>query len=331
MMLRLTRPMKLRLTLAILAFAFGLVSADDPRIRLVTWNVADNSKMAGGFDDAAIDRVLGLGEGQLSDLYAIGLQEQCWQCNEQDMMDIPNKFLRRLNQHGQFVVVGIEGTRESMWCEWGCLIGTHGSTFVLVLAREALVKEANGVAYMRLSLSSGLSVCVAASHLESRDSKVRRQCLDNFFGDANENLQWSNCDYQFLGGDFNTRTGSNSGDSWFLTASDSQPMLDKMKDQDEMTGSNPYGRSEDWNGNMLAFINTVQTSTYKEMSLKFVPTYKINEADENCQGNMPCYRTDRPQSWTDRILYTNGTGVKYEAILIEVSDHYPVAAEFILN
>ena len=42
----------------------------------------------------------------------------------------------------------------------------------------------------------------------------------------------------------------------------------------------------------------------------------------------PLRRTDRPQSWTDRILHTAGTSLRYDSIHFEFADHYPVFEEF---
>merc|ERR550519_2961729 len=106
-------------------------SSESKILRMVSWNVADNSAMGGGFHNDALDKLLGISNdnsrNQVADIIAVGLQEQCWQCDYDDMIDIPKAFLRRLRArgHGDFVIVGIEGTRESNWCEMGCKVGTH--------------------------------------------------------------------------------------------------------------------------------------------------------------------------------------------------------------
>ena len=34
---------------------------------------------------------------QVADIFAVGLQEQCWRCNKERMMEIGQAFMRRLN------------------------------------------------------------------------------------------------------------------------------------------------------------------------------------------------------------------------------------------
>jgi len=324
-----------------------------PVLRVVTWNVADNSGMEEGFDDGAVDKLLGLDgleDGQqAADIFAVGLQEQCWQCNEDEMIDIPRVFLNRLTNHGlgPYEVVGVEGTRESWLCEMGCLVGSHGTTALFVLAKKGLIvdhqsfhyndgcsdkfpqNDEKGVAYMKLSLSSGPSVCVATSHLESRNPATRRQCLKDFFQDANKNMKWSECDYQFISGDFNTRTAAVAlkGQNQLVPA---EPDMLSLKAQDEMSGSVPFGTNDDWSGSLLEFINSVQSTTFKESPVSFAPTYKVAKA-EMCSGKRPCYRTNRPKSWTDRILHTSGSSQKYDSIHIDFADHYPVFEDFELS
>jgi len=100
-------------------------------LRVVTWNVGDNSGMEDGFNNEAMDKLLGIGESsQEADIFAVGVQEQCWQCDQDDMLDIPRKFLQRLSKSGNFEIVGIEATRESKSCELGCkFFGTHGAAW----------------------------------------------------------------------------------------------------------------------------------------------------------------------------------------------------------
>lgn len=322
-------------------------------LRMVTWNVADNSGMGGSFQPAALDKLLGIeannAGGQVADIYAVGLQEQCWQCDSDDMLDIPTAFLRRLEGHGDFEIVGIEATRESNWCELGCKMGTHGTTALFVIAKRGLVNQhrgfqrndgcsdrfpendEKGVAYMRLTLSTGQSVCLGTSHLESRAPDVRRQCLKNFFWDAETNLNWSDdCDYHFLSGDFNARTAgvATPHQKDFLPPGTN---LQYLKETDELLGTHPYGQSDEWTGNMLTFINSVQKNIFKETSVNFNPTYKLDSAKGSCGGKSPCYRTNRPLSWTDRILHTRGTSLKYDSIHLLKSDHLPVFEEFQLS
>merc|ERR1712181_165996 len=342
----------------ILVFFFSAFVCGDsekpPILRMITWNVADNSDMEEGFDDGAIDKLLGvdeLEEGQQpADIFAVGLQEQCWQCNEDEMMDIPRAFLNRLHLHGlgPYEVIGVEGTRESGWCELGCKLGTHGTTALFVLAKQGLIldhksfhhndgcsdrfpeNDEKGVAYMKLLLSSGSSVCVATSHLESRNPAFRRQCLKEFFADANKNMKWSSdCDYQFLSGDFNTRTSASSleGQNQLMPA---KPDLMSLKSRDEMKGSVPFGTDDEWSGNLLDYINSIQSATFKESTVNFPPTYKVVKA-ENCEGRRPCYRTNRPKSWTDRVLHTAGSSQRYDSFLFDFADHYPVFEDFELS
>jgi len=327
-----------------------------PKIRIVTWNVADNGDMGGSFLVNAIDAVLGLYQGttvqEMPDIYAIGLQEQCWECNVNAMVKIAERFLERIQIVAQdYEVVGVEGTRESSVCELGCsLVGTHGTTALVVIARRGLVtshasfhrndgcssahfieNDEKGVAYMTMSLAAGKKVCVAASHLESKSARTRRYCLKEFFSDANNNemVRWSaSCDFQFVFGDFNTRTGDEiSGPSTGIHVAPGTD-LSSLKTRDEFLGSQPYGTAPDWRGNLLAFINSVQTATFKEGPFDFMPTYSVRKAKDNCQGNFPCYRSNRPKSWTDRIIFTEGRLLKYDAILEEYGDHFPVFAEF---
>jgi len=340
----------------LLAAVFVHVYGNQSKVlRMVTWNVADNSRMDDGFTDQAIDQLLGIGAekaGQrVEDIFAVGLQEQCWQCNYDDMMDIGQTFLRRLNLKypGVFEIIGIEGTRESNWCELGCKAGTHGTTALLVIAKKGVVtshrsfhrndgcsdriveNDEKGVAYMQVTLNTGQSVCLATSHLESRSPKHRRQCLDYFFSDAEKNVNWSDgCDFHFLSGDFNTRTAaaaSPNQDSYLQPQSN----LEGLRARDEMLGSTPFGQDADWRGNLLDFINSVQNKVFKESPLKFRPTYKLAKDASSCSGKVPCYRTDRPLSWTDRILHTNGKSLNYDSIPLLNSDHLPVFEEFQLS
>ena len=38
---------------------------------------------------------------QVADIFAVGLQDHCWHCNKDDMLDIPTEFLKRLSDSGQ--------------------------------------------------------------------------------------------------------------------------------------------------------------------------------------------------------------------------------------
>jgi len=361
-----------RLAVLLAAF-FVLLNGDQSKVlRMATWNVADNSRMdEQGFSNQAIDRLMDIiRKKSVADIFAVGLQEQCWRCNKERMMEIGQAFMRRLNVRyaGVFEMIGIEGTRESSQCEKGCESGTHGTTALLVIAKKGLCKShksfhfnkgcstknnnEKGVAYMRMNLNTGQSICLATSHLESRSPKYRRQCLRSFFTDANKNVDWSaGCDFHFLSGDINTRTAaaaSPNQNSYIppqmnfskkikvtLISENHQKFfrkdMEKLKANDEMSGSTPFGQDEDWQGNLLGFINSVQSKVFKESPLQFPPTYKLAKDATPCDGKVPCYRTDRPLSWTDRIIYTNGKSLNYNSIQLLDSDHLPVVLDFQLS
>merc|ERR1739844_635885 len=295
----------------------------DPVLRMITWNVADNTGMGNKFTDDDIDAVLGLvgKQPQTAEIYAIGLQEQCWMCNKKNMLKISNAFLGRLKAYGVYEVKGIEGTLMDDDCEGSCP-KSHGTTAILVIARHGIVKahkqhhytqgcsdkgsQEKGVAYMQLTLANGKKACVATSHLESRSSKIRRECLRNFFDEAEKVTQWtSGCDFHFFS--------------------------DYLKDKDELTGNKSFVSDKDLKGNMLNFINSVQSNYYKESTLSFAPTYKLDRkgTEKSCAKKNPCYRSDRPLSWTDRIIYTAGAELShYDSIQLTSSDHHPVYQEF---
>ena len=89
-----------------------LTSCACVRVRVVTWNVNDNSKMKDGFTSQAIDKVLDLGDKTLVDMYAIGLQEQCWKCNEATFGVIGAKFLDRIHRYSdgkKYKLIHVEG------------------------------------------------------------------------------------------------------------------------------------------------------------------------------------------------------------------------------
>jgi len=361
---------------------------------MVTYNVADNKMMGTeGFDSHSIDSLLGISGGQQpADIIAVGVQEQCWSCDIDQMNAIPNLFLNRLASiDGNFRVIGIVGTRESETCTQGCKKEkTHGTTALFVLARNGLVTETirrnftrrcsdygnteKGVAYMRLRLTTGKSVCLATCHLESRASSYRRQCLKNFLTDAEEKVRWSSgCDSHFISGDFNTRTNDKkngahgnahldrrvgSSEVKMLTRSEKlnrwledlltlvslslrtqnrrristkgyAVFLEELKQQDELNGANPFGRDEEWNDNLLNYINEVDRrspSPYTETDFSFNPTYKL-DTKRPCGFNL-CYRKDRPLSWTDRIIHNGATSLKYDSFTLTKSDHLPVFGEF---
>jgi len=336
----------------------------DPVLRMITWNVADNTGMGDQFTDDDIDAVLGLDgkQPQTAEIYAIGLQEQCWMCNKKNMLKISNAFLGRLKTYGVYEVKGIEGTRMDDDCEGSCP-KSHGTTAILVIARHGIVKahkqhhytqgcsdkgsQEKGVAYMQLTLANGKKACVATSHLESRSSKIRRECLRNFFDEAEEVTQWtSGCDFHFFSGDLNTRTAAEAPKGqkvYFPPEENFDFYFDYLKKLDELTGSVPWTIMENLEGNMLKFINDVQSNDFKESTLSFAPTYKLDRKgkstykldrkEKSCaeikKSKNPCYRSDRPLSWTDRIIYTAGAELsQYDSIPLTSSDHHPVYQEF---
>jgi len=332
----------------------GFLAPGAPTVlRMVTYNVADNKKMGTeGFDSHSIDSLLGISGGQQpADIIAVGVQEQCWSCDLDQLNAIPNLFLNRLaNTDGDFRVIGIVGTRESETCTRGCKEEkTHGTTALFVLARNGLVTETlrrnftrrcsdygnteKGVAYMRLRLTTGKSVCLATCHLESRASSYRRQCLKNFLTDAEEKVRWSSgCDSHFISGDFNTRTNDKKNgahDYAHLDARADAAFIEELKQHDELNGANPFGQDEEWSDNLLNYINDVDRRSpfpYTETEFSFNPTYKM-DTKRPCGFNF-CYRKDRPLSWTDRIIYNGATSLKYDSFILTKSDHLPVFGEF---
>jgi len=326
----------------------GLVAKQEI-LRVVTWNLADNAKMGGGIRDGAIDALLDLEQSdhsQIADIFAVSLQEQCWKCNLNDMLAIPEAFLRRLVTRGfdGYEIVGIKGTRESSSCVESCKSGSHGTTAVFVIAKKGLVtshtafkynkgcsnknppNEGKGLAAMRIELKTGRSVCVASTHLESRDPLYRRRCLRNFFRDpkAKNDLGWPECDFKFIAGDFNTRTAGSAPSNQISHLAIGTKMK-ALRTKDEMNGTSPFGGVL----NLLSYINLHQKSVFNESAFTFLPTYKLTDA-KKCGGKRLCYKSSRPQSWTDRVIHSGGTSLKYDAIYFEHdwSDHLPVFQVF---
>ena len=130
-------------------------------------------------------------------------------------------------------------------------------------------------------------------------------------------------------GDFNTRTGDKtdgpSDGKYYPVTTD----FGKLKQSDEMSGRSPYGTDESWKGNFLGYINKIQAKSFVEEEVGFVPTYSIKPAKDFCGGMFPCYRVNRPLSWTDRIVYTSGVRcIEYVAIMKEYGDHFPVSGVY---
>lgn len=347
---------------------------DAPILRFVTYNVGDNGAMvtkgvAGfkddlGFIGESVDRLLGIHEnGPVADIFAIGLQEECWKCNKQNLPLITKFFLGRLalKDHA-FVKVALKSTRGEKDgdepCENGCIGKSssethHGTTLMLVLAKRGVVdlkatlrysyngqpcsdrgkrglppNDEKGVAMVRFKLAkSGKTVTVATSHLDSDSPAKRRECLEGYFNIKNSDTR-AESDFEFLSGDLNMRTSAyKSKDNTFKHYS-GRAEVASLAIKDELVGSDPW-TSDQLAGNMLTFINTGidgQKKRFQEGDWNFMPTYKIAAAS-NCNGAQPCYSEQRAISWTDRIIYTAGTCTKYSAMFLEDSDHYPVTVE----
>lgn len=128
------------------------VSVCEPtRIRLVTWNAADNKEMFGGFTDAAIDNVLGLvntSREQMPGIYALAIEENCWMCNEENWIKFGHRFQERINKRSsptKYKLIGVQGTRKSGFCEAGCSLKTHGSTLIVVIAKGTFASTHVGI------------------------------------------------------------------------------------------------------------------------------------------------------------------------------------------
>jgi len=156
-------------------------------------------------------------------------------------------------------------------------------------------------------------------------------------GNSEREMQWiSGCDFHFLSGDFNVRTAEKATPGQ-LAYFRPQSNFNYLKPHDELAGNNAFGyfgRRDTVARNLLGFINSVQSNIFKESPIRFPPTFKVDYKGKeiSCRGRNPCYRTDRPLSWTDRILYTAGT-IKspYNSIQLTSSDHHPVYQEFVLD
>lgn len=319
-----------------------------PVLRLVSWNVGDNDGMKKGnerdFYDDAMDALLGIdvAGAKVADIFVIGLQELCWNCNPEDLPKIPEAFKSRLRAHGDYVVVGLVDTLKSSEC-FKCK--EHGTTALFVIAKRDLVKsfspssydhgcsdksppsKEKGVAFMQLSLSTGKSVCVATSHLESRSPKYRRQCLKNFL-DSARGKEWSSCDFQFISGDMNMRTAESADQD--QPGTPSQARVVELKRSDELIGTPSFGGADDWTGNTLDFINSVHNKVFEESPIQFLPTYKLDR--KLCKINQPpIYKKTHAMSWTDRIIHVGGSSLKYDSLDLTYSDHRPVFEEFQLS
>jgi len=244
-----------------------------PTLRMVTWNVNDNAdpKMGGtddkenkiGYDEKDIEEVLGITKGGLFvDIYAIGLQENCWRCDPKQREQIAKKFMNVLNKaflryakaSNSYDLFKIEDTKNDAKCLTDPT-KDHGTTALVFISKTSVVEDpkaadktnlpkrfisgritdtdamrpkdpkANcdkckcsvrgnqekGFAYMKFTLKTGKKVCLATSHLESRDPEWRSKCFKYFLEEAEsegkkDGLKWTECDFHFISGDFNTRT-----------------------------------------------------------------------------------------------------------------------------
>merc|ERR1712087_516512 len=64
---------------------------------------------------------------------------------------------------------------------------------------------------------------------------------------------------------------------------------DYLKDKDELTGIKAFVSDKDLKGNMLKFINSVQSNYFKESTLSFPPTYKLDRKgnEKSCAKKIP--------------------------------------------
>jgi len=128
------------------------------KLRMVTWNINDNTGMNKKIDDDMLDMLLfkgktAKGEDEFADIYAIGLQELCYKCDKNTLGEIPTDFQHRLERKLQgtiewkYEVIGIKGTREvddciKKFCKWGAdKNDAHGTTALIVLAKKGVVKS----------------------------------------------------------------------------------------------------------------------------------------------------------------------------------------------
>lgn len=190
----------------------------------------------------------------------------------------------------------------------------------------------SGVAAIRYTPEpKGASLCFAAVHLDVNEPDYRRHCLKKFFTISDQKLNYSKtCDFSFLMGDFNTKTGDQPKEKGVEYISNTTNM-EPLKLLDEMNGERPYGTDKNWDKNLLHYINSIQIKTFQEKSVDFLPTFSIKDSKKFCKEKSPCYRKDRPKSWTDRILFTKGKCLTYDAVYKEYGDHFPVFAEFLVD
>ena len=374
------------LTYCVLVLVFvTTVDAADPtkggfRMRIVTWNVAENNwaPKEKGFTPDSIDTVLGLKDKSLvkADLYAIALQEECWKCSDGKHKSISDKFIDRLNGNSgdtPYKLIGIHALRLTSYCQTKCNVAKkipgvsyHGITLVMVIAKtngkvfdnpkkvSHIEKcsslptgdewNAKGVAGLEVKVQLGKNepkvLCFGGLHLDSKEPSFRQSCIGGFFKASN----WSNiCAAQYLFGDFNTRTATaGKGDDKTGKKVSSNFDFTNLKKLDELNGQTPWTKPEG-QPNLLAFINaknaentlpalkkTEAFKTFSEEEVKFLPTYSIFKKCGTLNEEY-CYLSNRPKSWTDRIIFTQGEVQEYSAIQTqEYGDHFPVYADIVL-
>jgi len=281
------------------------MTADEPILRFVTYNIGDNGGMVTkgvhgfkddlGFQGESVDKLLGIdGAEPAADIFAIGLQEECWKCNKENLPQIMKFFLDRINSKnkGSFVKVAFRSTRR--WkagdapCEVGC-IGLpsdkthHGTTLMLVIAKRGVVdhtatlkysfngpqcsdrskrklppNQEKGVTMVRFTLKkSGKSVTVATSHLDSDSPAKRRECLEGYFNTKNADDR-AKSDFEFLSGDLNVRTSAHKSkeDTFKHYSGRGDADVGRLATADELVGSAPWTAAQGLSGNLLTYINT---------------------------------------------------------------------------
>lgn len=328
--------------LLLIALSVSTEARTKKTLWFVSWNVADNKNMGGGIDDSSVRHLLGLDISQKTfyDMYAISLQENCFACNENNIPKIAQLFLNALHRasHFHYELVGHSATRLSSTCEsFSCSAGQHGTTVMFVLARKgqasavssfhtnkcnaAFIKNSEkGIAALKFQLreAGGPTVCVGGLHLDSESPAERRQCFKSFMEENRKEMQA--CQIIFFAGDYNTRTGDKGGSKVSRTLTIQE--VHALKPKDEMVGQKPYGGKR-----LIDYISQVTGKRFSEAALKFSPTYSLKPASE-CRGKIPCYRGDRPPSWTDRIVFSGSTSGSYFSLRLDKSDHFPVAGVF---
>jgi len=332
----------------VVALSLFLASASaqiEKSVRFVSWNVEDNKYMDGGFDLLVIRQLLGLQEYNVSekayfDIYAITLQENCYLCDNDKAHRFANIFLDLLNHEKHYIydVVGQSRTRDSSTCESvACNTGQHGTTHLLIIAKRGMAsyidsfhvnkcsdgffKNAEkGIAAVKFQVRGigGPVVCIGGLHLDSDEPKARRECFQEFMQDFGGS--WRRCDIAFFGGSFSTKTGKKGGSSRSRTLAKSD--LDRLKYTDEMAGADPFGGRR-----LMDFIGSQNGVVFKEGAIDFFPTYSLKPTSE-CGGKWPCYRGDRPPSWTDRIICSGCKIYSYFTLPVQRGDHAPLIGIF---